>query len=234
MGDYIQVYSVPHGIEETLLLKTYTIKLSDPSGCEFSLGRESSSFVDNQISSERENSANFNRIDIVEKEIGETNITLERNVQETIVYVNQSVENSENNTRTMLQEYAKTSEVEDLRNTVSTTIDQTSEEINIKFDTVNQRITDENGIVTKQIEEINKYIRLVDGDIILGEIGNDLTTKIANGRISFLYKDDTEVAYISENKLYITNAEILESIIIGNFAFMPRTNGNLSFKKVRG
>ena len=233
LGDYIKVYSVPHGIEETLLLTAYNIDLTDPTGCIFTLGRASNSFIDNQISADRENSNNFHRIDIVEKKIGETNTTLEKNTHEILTNVNTLVENSEETTRTMLMDYVKTSDLEDLNTSISTTISQTADDINIKFDTVNERITTENGEITRELEAINKYIRLVDGNIILGEEGNPLTTKITNGCISFLYNDSVEVAYISENKLYITNAEILESIIIGNFAFIPRPNGNLSFKKVR-
>jgi hypothetical protein len=234
LGDYIEIYSSPHDIDETALLTAFSIPLANPSGCVFTLGIESDSFVDKQISTDRENSNNFQRIDIVKKEIGEkVTETIDKKTEETLTYVNEAIDNSEENTRTMLEEYAKTSDVESVRTEISTTVSQTAKEINIKFDTVNERITNENGEITKELEEINKYIRLVDGNIILGEEGNPLTTKIVNGRISFLYNDSVEVAYISDNKLYITNAEILESIIIGNFAFIPRKNGNLSFKKVR-
>ena len=42
------------------------------------------------------------------------------------------------------------------------------------------------------------------------------------------YMNDTEVAYLSNNKLYVTQAEILTKLIIGKFAFVPQTNGNMS------
>lgn len=157
---------------------------------------------------------------------------LARYMEETYTHVNELVENSEETTRTMLQEYAKVSDVEIVREEMSTKFTQTSEDFNFRFDTVNDRITEENGEIVRILEENSKYIRLVDGNIILGEEGAPLTTKIANGRISFLYNDTVEVAYISEQKLYITRAEILESIVIGNFAYIPRPNGNLSFKKI--
>ena len=48
-----------------------------------------------------------------------------------------------------------------------------------------------------------------------------------NDRLAF-YMNDTEVAYLSNNKLYVTQAEILSKLIIGRFAFEPQTNGNLS------
>lgn len=162
----------------------------------------------------------------------DTTIELERYTQETYTYINETVENSEEATRTMMAEYAKTSDVEAVRTQMSTEFTQTAEDFNFKFDTVNDRITEENGEIVRILEENSKYIRFVDGNIILGEEGAVLTTKIANGRISFLYNDTVEVAYISNQKLYITQAEILDSIVIGNFAFIPRPNGNLSFKKI--
>ena len=152
--------------------------------------------------------------------------------QETYSYVNESIENSEETTRTMLKEYAKTSDVEALREETATTFTQTAEDFTFKFDSVNERITTENGEIVRILEENAKYIRLVDGSIVLGEKGAILTTKYSNGRISFLHNDTVEVAYISDQKLYITQAEILVSLIIGSFGYFPRKNGNLSFKKI--
>ena len=53
------------------------------------------------------------------------------------------------------------------------------------------------------------------------------TFRVVNDRLAF-YMNDTEVAYLSNNKLYVTQAEILSKLIIGKFAFEPQTNGNLS------
>lgn len=233
IGDYIEVYSDPHGIRERLLLTSYSFDLTNPAGFTFTLGLESSSFVDSQISTDRVASDNVNRIDTVDKKVEDLNTSTQKSVSETLSYVNQVLENSEEYTRTLLTEYVKTSDVETLNERISLTYQQTAEEINLAFNTLSSRITDENGEIHNELDEISKYIRFVDGAIVLGEVGTDLTTKIANGRISFLYNDSVEVAYISENKLYITNAEILTEIIIGKFAFKPRASGNLSFMKVR-
>ena len=61
-------------------------------------------------------------------------------------------------------------------------------------------------------------------------INNSLSLKISNERISFM-DGESEVAYISNGKLYITDGEFLNSLQLGNFVFEPRTNGNLSFYK---
>lgn len=230
LGDYVQVFSKPHGIDEIVLLTAYSMDLTNPSSCTITLGLEKSSFLGVQMDANKDV---VNRIDIIRTEVGDmVSQEVGEAFNETLTHINESIETSEETTRTMLKEYARTSDLEEVREEMSTRFTQTAADFNFWFDTVNQRITDENGEIVRVLDERSKYIRLVDGTIILGEEGAPLTTKIANGRISFLYNDTVEVAYISDQKLYITKAEILDSIVIGNFAYIPRANGNLSFKKI--
>jgi hypothetical protein len=231
LGDYIRVYSEPHEIDEQVLLTAYSMDLSNPSGCTITLGVETSSYTGSQVETNKDA---VNRIDIVRQTVAEANAQITNDVlNDTLTYINESIQTSEENTRTLLTEYARVSEMETIREEMSLSVSQTAEEVSLQFNTVNERITTETEEITRILEENSKYIRFVDGNIILGESDALLTTKISNGRISFLYNDTVEVAYISDQKLYITNAEILDSIVIGNFGFIPRANGNLSFKKVR-
>ena len=77
--------------------------------------------------------------------------------------------------------------------------------------------------------------------MILGEEGSILVTTIENGMVSFTENIDSanpkKVAYISNRKLYITDAEVHLNMILGDpdksqFAFVPDSNGNLSFMKI--
>jgi hypothetical protein len=123
------------------------------------------------------------------------------------------------------------SDTDALIESVSTQVTQTAEDVEIRFNEFSQ---DMDAVVAgqdAQFQEISKYIRFIDGNIVLGEEGNTLTLQIANNKISFL-DAGAEVAYFSNNKLYVTDGEFLHSLQLGNFAFMPRSNGNLSFKKV--
>lgn len=231
IGDYIRVYSEPHGIDEIMLLTDYNIDLTNPSGFQFTLGLESSSFIDSQIKSDRVTSDNVNRIEEVSKEVDITNDKVTSNLKETLQYINNVIENSQQYVRQMLQEYRKTSDMEDITELVSTTFQQSADEIKIVFDKLSSTITNDVNGVYQEFENMSKYIRFVDGDILLGEVGNDMCTRISNGRISFEY-NGLEVAYIKDDYLYIKSAEILDHLIIGNFAFIPRANGNLSFKYI--
>ena len=220
LGDYIKVYSKPHGIDETLLLKSYNLPLANPSNFTFTLGLESSSFIDSQITIERENANNVQRIDIIDKQVGELTTSVNESVNESITFINEAVETSSAFTRTLLESYAKSSDLEELVTNTSLTFKQTAEEIDYVFKSVSDRITEENEELSRELEEVTKSVRIKDGNIYLGEVGNPLITKISNGRISFVYNETEEVAYISDNKLYITNAEILTEIVIG-FSGIP-------------
>ena len=72
----------------------------------------------------------------------------------------------------------------------------------------------------------------------MGETGSDLKMKLSNTKLSFVESIggvETEVAYISnptgnpgDSKLYIENAEILQAIAFGTYAWEPENNGSVS------
>ena len=150
---------------------------------------------------------------------------------EVITSTTTMIQNSEATTFEALKEYVKTDEFGSYKETVSTQFKQTSEDFTMQFNTASGRIDELSNETNEQFQEIQKYIRFVDGNIVLGEAGNELTLKIQHNRISFL-QSDLEVAYFSNNKLYVKDGEFINSLQLGNFAFLPRTNKNLSFKKV--
>lgn len=129
------------------------------------------------------------------------------------------------------EDYYLKDETNSLISSVSTKVEQNKNEVNIQFDTYKAQIDDLAEGTDAEFTEIKKYIRFVDGKILLGEVGNELELKIANDRMSFL-QSNAEVAYFSNNKLYVTDGEYTNSLRLGQFAFLPRENGNLSFKKL--
>ena len=130
---------------------------------------------------------------------------------------------------------SKVSEVEtDLgtyKETVDTKFEQTATDYKFLFNSATEQINNLEGDTNRQFQEIQKYIRFDNGNIILGETGNELILNIQHDRISFI-QNNSEVAYFSNNKLNVTDGEFINSLQIGKFAFKPRANGSLSFGKV--
>ena len=79
----------------------------------------------------------------------------------------------------------------------------------------------------EQLAVFRTYMTFDEDGLVIGKTGNPFTFRVVNDRLAF-YMNDTEVAYLSNNKLYVTQAEILSKLIIGKFAFEPQSNGNLS------
>ena len=150
---------------------------------------------------------------------------LEQNLLATIQVTGQNIQSI------VSESYSLKDDTEALVSSVSTEIEQTKNSFEIQF---NQFNADLEAVATgadAEFEEIRKYIRFENGQILLGEVGNELELQISNDRISFL-QDGAEVAYFSNRKLYVTDTQILHSLQIGSFAYVPRANGNVSWKKV--
>ena len=151
---------------------------------------------------------------------------------------NEAIENSsalvQNSTAIMSQVaqlYTKITDFQTYQSNISTQFTQTNEDFTYQFNTLTELVNSLDASSAAQFNNIVKYIRFSNGNIILGEVGNNLMLKISSNKISFL-QNSIEVAYMTNNKLYITDGEFLNSLQLGNFAFYPRSNGNLSFKKI--
>ena len=84
-----------------------------------------------------------------------------------------------------------------------------------------------------QLDLINKSFQFTSDGLIISSSGSNsnISLKLGNDRISFL-DGTSEVAYITNSKLHITSASIVDSLQLGDFGFTPMSNGSLSFNKI--
>ena len=129
------------------------------------------------------------------------------------------------------EKYYTKGDAAQLVSNMATEFVQTKNEFNFTFTQFTNDINAAIGDANQQLLEIVKYIRFENGDIVLGEVGNELILKIQHDKISFT-QGGIEVAYFSNRKLYVTDGEYINSLKVGKYSFFPRANGNLSFKKV--
>lgn len=129
------------------------------------------------------------------------------------------------------EDYYKKDQTDDLLGTISTALEQTKDSFTMQFNSFQADLSNINADNSAKFQELYQYIRFKGGSIELGESGNTITLTIENDRISFKQAGQ-EIAYMSNNQLYITDANIVTSLRIGNFIFSPRPNGSLDFKKV--
>lgn len=224
VGTKVKVVSKPHGINELFLVNKLSIDLLNPSNNKIQLGATYKSFTESQKYEQKTLSTQIvDKVEIATKDIiAKTNKQMSSSIQ--------------SNSSQILQTVSETYVAQgDINGIISQQTSQLAQDVNgwtqtwLKFQ---QTYADDKNGTDSQFELIEKYIRYVDGKIILGEVGNELELRIQNDRLGF-YQNDSEVAYFSNNKLFVVDGEFTNSMQLGNFAFLPRTNGNLSFKKVR-
>lgn len=143
-------------------------------------------------------------------------------------------------------QYVAQSDFGTYKEATSNTISANSKQIESVFTSIQE--------ITPSVKDIEEYYANVKGHIIAGEIdtkegvpiygleigqqmedkdGNMIFNKFArftSDRLSFYDQNDTEVAYISDFILHITNAEITGTLTLGRFVF--DTSDGLAIKWV--
>ncbi len=153
---------------------------------------------------------------------------LQENVRECYSEISKS---SEQIRLAVREDYVSRSEMATIQQDFQSTITQNSSEIRMDFSTITDELKD--NIATNQ-ELLEEYIRFKGALIELGKVGNAFTAELSNNELAFK-ENGQKIAYISNNSLVITNAEVRNKLSLGNetrgwFDFIPRSNGNLSIK----
>ena len=231
VGQYVKCKSEPHGLNELYLLKKIQFDFLNPQNTTITIGNSFLSLTDVQLGEKAIQDDLTERVDKVERGYL-INGTVAEIIDKHIENSSAIEQSSEQIMSTITKTYTTKTEFEEYKEQTDTKFIQTSDSFEMKFTSVQELINTVSDNLSTNYNQLTKYIRFTDGNIILGEVDSDLVLRISNDRISFL-QNDIEVAYISNKKMYITKGEFIESLIIGTFAFVPRSNGNLSFKKMR-
>lgn len=229
LGDKIRVISKPHGIDRYMTVSDLTIDISKASGTKIVLGDVITSLTD-----VTNKGADLTaRVENIISDYGfKTDIQSIRNtVNELSSNLSQTAQNI------LLEVYsncASNEDVEAVTEQLKSSIEILNNLIEFRFESAITQTETVAGIVTENQQLLEEYIRFQGALIELGKVGNAFTAKLSNEKLAFL-QDNVEIAYISNNKLYITDAEIKNKFTIGNsingyFDFIPRANGNLSLK----
>lgn len=123
--------------------------------------------------------------------------------------------------------YTTKGESSALNSKVESYFEQTAGNIELSFAQSNKNLNDYKSYM-------ETYIRFGIDGMELGKSDSPFKTKLSNQKLSFL-QDNSEVAYIQFNKMFITEAEIIDTLRIGErekgfFIWSQGSEGNLSLK----
>lgn len=231
---YVRCISKPHGIDGTYLCLSRTRDYLDPSGNTITIGAAGVRLT-SQSAKQEQNITSFeddllgqtSKIEDMASKV-EQIPALQENIRECYTEITKT---SEEINLSVREEFISRSELETIQKDFETSITQNSTEIRMDFTAITDEIKE--NVSTNQLL-LEEYIRFKGALIELGKVGNAFTAELSNEELAFK-ENGQKIAYISNQSLVITNAEIRNKLSLGNesrgwFDFIPRTNGNLSIK----
>lgn len=169
-------------------------------------------------------------IDTVENIVNNVNINFPNKILTLQEELLSELEQTAQEIKTQIsRNYYSKDDTDTLISNMETVLQQTSAFFEMQFNTFNQDLKGVIDGTNASYEETRKYIRFEDGNIILGEVGNEYSLVIAKDKTSFM-QGEQEISYTSNSKVYNTMLEVTHSLQVGRFGFIPRKNGNLTFK----
>ena len=120
--------------------------------------------------------------------------------------------------------YVSKNEFEMLAKKTESQMNQTSSNIELSFKTSYQYTSDVESDLGNFKEEVATNIRFDEKGIEIGKTNSPFKAALSNEKLSFT-ENDSEVAYISNKKMHITDAEVKNSLTIG-----PSNNSSYSYR----
>ena len=231
---YVECISKPHGINGTYIVLTRKRDYLNPSSNTITIGASGVTLTSKTAKQERNietiEEDIFNQASKIEDISGRVdgiNVDdLELQVHECYSEISKT---SSEIIGTVQDTYISKSDMEMIRQDFQSSITQNSSEIRMDFTAVTDEIK---GNVAANQQLLEEYIRFRGALIELGKVGNSFTAELSNEQLAFKENGQT-IAYISNQSLVITNAEIRYRLSLGTeergwFDFIPRSSGNLS------
>ncbi|MEA4939171.1 MAG: hypothetical protein VB091_06265, partial [Christensenella sp.] len=221
--------------EEMYILSELTIPLNNPASTGIVLGDSRPSLIGEEI---RQNTSVKNRIETIEADYT-THGEIKEIVQEQITQNTSILQSAQQIIMTALEDYVRTQDFVALQNTIQTSFSIMAGTIEANFTEAASRISTLNGETSQQFETVRSFIRLISSGIVIGKSTSAIKLKLENDVLYFFtggedsVTTDSAIAYFSSGKLFVNDVQVLSSLRIGSFTWVPES-GNLNFKKIAG
>ena len=231
VGDLVRVRSRPHRVDEDFLLTDRTVNLLTQGASLITMGKKASSLTgiskDHNLDSRSELQATVRDVR------AEYTLNIANAVAETQRALTTLIEQTSEAIRLEVSEsYATNGNLEEA---ISTSMTQLSDQFLFEFNSLRATVDENDADARAKLTEIYNYISFENGDIKLGASDSAITLTLENDTIVFK-KNGVQFGWWDGVDFHTGNivVEVNERAQFGAFAFVPRSNGSLSFLKVGG
>lgn len=232
VGRYVQLNSAPHGFADLYPLMELDPDILDPGNTEITLG--STTLTASGIANGNQ-SATQERHDQLQIELNKQQGNLTETSRAFREQLTTAIQNSQEVIFSALDRYVETSNLEEYQQTVSSQFALLANELALRFTETTERITDVDGDLQRTVETLSKHFEFGLNGLTIKAGENAMSLKLDNGLISF-EMNGQQFGWWDGVDFHTGNimVEVNERAQFGNFAAIPRSNGSLSWLKVRG
>lgn len=232
VGRHVQIESRPHDFSAIYPLMELDPDIQDPGNTDIVLGatiKSSSDFVKAAMGSSRE-------------QIGQQSVELNKQAgdlhvltQSVETQITEALQTSENIVFSALEHYVETTNFEEFQSTIQAQFAILADEIVLKFTESVSQTEEVDGDLQQTLELLAKYFEFNTDGLTIKAGENTMTLNLDNDVIVFR-KNGQQFGWWDGVDFHTGNIviDVTERAQFGNFAFVPRSNGSLSFLKVGG
>lgn len=230
----IKVNSLPHGQEALLPLTSLDIDLLRPQNTKIVVGKAQKTLY--EITEDRVQGA----IDYINASTDELSNKL-TSTKEEVKNTMQSYQTEFEQTKTEIEflaskTYVEKSSFEEYKEEVATEFIVNAEAVNMKFTRTSEQLNTVEEDLHYKFEKVSKYFKFTENGMVIGGGANALTLSIDNEGGLVFAKNGIPFGWWDGVDFHTGNivVSVNERAQFGNFAFVPRSSGSLSFLKIKG
>ena len=232
VGRYVRLKSAPHGFADAYPLMELDLDILDPGNTEITMGSTVKASTD--IAHASQSSAE-EALDRHQLQLNRQHSSLQETTQSFQEQLTTAIQTSESIIFGALDRYVETSNYEAYKKEVSSQLEILADRISLNFQETVERVTEVDGDLQKTVENLEKHFDFtIDGLTIRGG-EQAMSLKLDNDIVSF-WKNGQQFGWWDGVDFHTGNIiiDVNERAQFGNFAAIPRSNGGLSWLKVRG
>jgi hypothetical protein len=230
-GDLIRVRSKPHGVDEDFLLTDRSVDMLNSSLGIITMGKETATLTGMRTSGSRDSQTVLQR---TERSIrSDYTRNLAKAITDAEKKLTSLIEQTDGAIRSEVsQTYATNGEVD---SKISTEIKQLANSVTITFNELQTYVDENDETFREHIVEQSSYIRMENGDIILGKNAEGTMTLTLENDLVVFKKNGATFGWWDGVDFHTGNIviDVNERAQFGSFAAIPRAGGNLSWLKVK-
>lgn len=230
VGDIIRVKSKPHAVDEDFRLTDYVEDWLYTDLSNITLGKSQSSLTSADVAGDDKSLSELQKTSAQIK--ADYKLNLANAIAASEKLMRSLIEQTSESIRMELStEYATNDQ---LIESISTTMTQLSDSFTFEFQQLQTEVDETGNIVADRFAELYSYIRMEGGVLTFGSSENGITLSLENDLIVFR-KNGVQFGWWDGVDFHTGNivVEVNERAQFGNFAAIPRSNGSLSWLKVK-